>query len=232
MTDVSTAGALLTFILIWLAIGVVASLVMGRRGHEPATWGVLGAALGPLVIPLAVDSIRREHAPAEGMVRSVESHLGPVDVLVGIDGSLDARQALQRVIELLGSRIGRLTLAAVLDFDTADSPVQWEDRRRVRAEPRRGDDRCRGARCRKGRPGGACGTTRRCARAPCDRGWLRPRRDRLSWARRIEGGFRQRRGPAGTFGRGAGVRRQRQAGDAHPGGRAPFVVIRQAFASG
>ncbi len=129
MTDVSTAGALLTFILIWLAIGVVASLVMGRRGHEPATWGVLGAALGPLVIPLAVDSIRREHAPAEGMVRSVESHLGPVDVLVGIDGSLDARQALQRVIELLGSRIGRLTLAAVLDFDTADSPVQWEDRR-------------------------------------------------------------------------------------------------------
>jgi nucleotide-binding universal stress UspA family protein len=109
----SATAALLIFVLVWLAIGVVASLVMGRRGHEPFIWGTLGAALGPLVIPLASGSIGREREATKSLLD--EGSVGP-----GIDGSGESRAALQRVVDLLGPRIGRLTLAAVLDFDTAE----------------------------------------------------------------------------------------------------------------
>lgn len=56
----SGIGALLTFLLVCLAIGVDASIVMERRVHDPSMWGALGAALGPLVILAAADSIGRE----------------------------------------------------------------------------------------------------------------------------------------------------------------------------
>jgi nucleotide-binding universal stress UspA family protein len=116
----SATAALLIFVLVWLAIGVVASLVMGRRGHEPFIWGTLGAALGPLVIPLASGSIGREREATKSLLDEGSVGPGPVNVLVGIDGSGESRAALQRVVDLLGPRIGRLTLAAVLDFDTAE----------------------------------------------------------------------------------------------------------------
>ena len=34
----------------WLAIGVVLSVVMGRRGHFGPGWGILGAMLGPFAV--------------------------------------------------------------------------------------------------------------------------------------------------------------------------------------
>jgi nucleotide-binding universal stress UspA family protein len=127
----SATAALLMFLLAWLGIGVVASIVMGRRGHAPFTWAALGAALGPIVIVLAAESIRREREPAELVLRAGTAGRGPVDVVVGIDGSAESEQALTAVIELLGSRLGRLTLAAVLDFDTAESSEEWDERQRA-----------------------------------------------------------------------------------------------------
>jgi nucleotide-binding universal stress UspA family protein len=128
---VSATAALLVVVLVWLAIGVVASLVMARRGHAPFTWGALGAALGPLVIPLALGSVRRERAPTDVALRQPVGGAGPVDVLVGIDGSAEARRALRAVVELLGPRLGRLTLATVVDFDTAESAQHGAERRRA-----------------------------------------------------------------------------------------------------
>jgi nucleotide-binding universal stress UspA family protein len=116
----SATAALLIFVLVWLAIGVVASLVMGRRGHEPFIWGTLGAALGPLVIPLASGSVQRERDAARSVLGEGSAGPGAVNVLVGVDGSAESRAALYRVVDLLGPQIGRLTLAAVLDFDSAE----------------------------------------------------------------------------------------------------------------
>lgn len=125
----STTVVLLIVLLIWLAVGVVASVVMGRRGHAPFSWAVLGAVLGPLVVPLAISSIRRERNPVDSVQAPSASGEGPVDVLVGVDGSGEARQALRCVVDLLGPRIGRLTLASVLDFDTAETSEQRDERR-------------------------------------------------------------------------------------------------------
>ena len=40
----------------WLAIGLVLSLVMGRRGHDSFGWLVTGTLMGPFGVALAVDA--------------------------------------------------------------------------------------------------------------------------------------------------------------------------------
>jgi len=117
---VSATAALFIALVLWITIGVIASILMGRRGHNPYAWLVLGAILGPLVVPVAIVSVSDERI---GQRREVMSGLaspeGVVDVLVGIDGSPESKDALQVVGRLFGPLIGRLTLATVEDFDSA-----------------------------------------------------------------------------------------------------------------
>ena len=105
----------LTILLIWLAIGLVLSLVMGRRGHAPFGWFLVGTALGPLALVLALTSWRAEEPRPRQLTASAASgSSGPVDALVGYDGSPEATAALDAVVGLLGSRLGRLTVATVI----------------------------------------------------------------------------------------------------------------------
>ena len=102
----------------WVAVGLLLAVVMGRHGHDPFAWWLLGTVLGPLALPLAVAAQQRLRGRA-WVVRSGRPGRGPVDVLVGLDGSAEAAAALAAVLELLGPRLGRLTLATVIDLDVS-----------------------------------------------------------------------------------------------------------------
>ena len=54
----SGTAFLFGLLAVWIVFGVVSALVMGRRGHAPFNWLILGAVLGPLVIPVALSSMR------------------------------------------------------------------------------------------------------------------------------------------------------------------------------
>ena len=100
----------------WVAIGAGLSILMGRRGHNGFGWFVLGSMLGPLGLILAVDALR--HEPAQEPARPVTGHAGgPVDVLVGYDGSPESIAALATVGDLLGERTGRVVIATVVSLD-------------------------------------------------------------------------------------------------------------------
>jgi nucleotide-binding universal stress UspA family protein len=113
-------GLVLAIAACWVAIGLTLSVVMGRRGHDTAGWLVLGTLLGPLAVALAVDAERHEErlepARLPGGPRTPAGQ-GPVDLLVGFDGSAESADAVQTAVELLGPRIGRLTVATVLPYD-------------------------------------------------------------------------------------------------------------------
>ena len=79
----------------FVTIGVIASIFMGRRGHNPFAWLALGAILGPLVIPVAAVAVHEERIRQRREVVSGTSGGGTIDVLVGIDGSPEAHAALQ-----------------------------------------------------------------------------------------------------------------------------------------
>ena len=113
----SPSTTLLVIFLIWAAIGAVAAVVMGRRGHASFSWLVAGATLGPLVVPVALSRTRQARTLPPTKVD--RTRRGPVDILVGIDGSRDSIAAANLVAGLVGERVGRLTLATVVDYDTA-----------------------------------------------------------------------------------------------------------------
>ena len=122
-------------LLIWLAvaltIGITLAVLMGRRGHGAFEWFLIGAILGPIALLLAWGRVRSEPASLNPeIVDAVPGPgTGPVDVLVGIDGSAESETALRTVVEILGSRIGRLTLAGVTEFDYGSSQAQADTRR-------------------------------------------------------------------------------------------------------
>ena len=117
---------LLAIACLWLFAALGACFVLGRRGHDPFTWGLLGAVLGPLVVPLAVVAIRNERnagtarTPVHPKTSTDHSKSDAVDVLVGIDGSPQADAAFESVLRLLAGSIGRFAIATASPFG-ADS---------------------------------------------------------------------------------------------------------------
>lgn len=103
--------------VVWLSIGVALSIVMGRRGHISVGWGALGAMLGPLAIVAALGTSRHEKEEQPSAIVPATALGGSVDVLVGIDGSVECRLALEKIIGLLGPRLSRLRLATVVPFE-------------------------------------------------------------------------------------------------------------------
>lgn len=113
----------------WVTIGVTLAIAMGRRGHNAFQWLVVGAILGPLALPLAWSSVRDEPLTRARPLAQAVAAGGTVDVLVGIDGSSEASNALRTTIELVGGNLGRLTIASVVALD--DSPQARIDEQRA-----------------------------------------------------------------------------------------------------
>jgi len=120
-----TTEVLLIVLVVWVAIGLTASIVMGRRGHGAFGWLVIATVLGPLAIPIAMRAIRDERLDVGREIRAGSPGGGTVDVLVGLDGSATSEQALARSLELLGDRVGRLTVATVLGHE--GPATSWSD---------------------------------------------------------------------------------------------------------
>jgi nucleotide-binding universal stress UspA family protein len=127
--------ALLVVGVMWLLVGVVTGVVMGRRGHDPFAWLLVGGMLGPLALPLAVAAARHPDLARPRRLLAGVPAAGRVSVLVGIDGSAQAAAAMDAALDVLGPRIGRLTLVAVTDVDATVAHEREEAR--LRRELRR-----------------------------------------------------------------------------------------------
>lgn len=112
------AGFWLLFFVPWAATGLGAAAYMARHGHFWPAWAALGLAFGPLILPLALEARRHERTAMARVLATGRPAGGPIDVLVGIDGSEASHGALHHAVSLVGRRMGRLTLAMVVDFDT------------------------------------------------------------------------------------------------------------------
>ena len=115
MSTVPMVG--LSVAAVWLAVGLTLSLVMGRRGHDAFSWLILGTLFGPLGAVFAFEARSEERRRPELVAGRMSLGSGPVDVLVGFDGSPEAEAAAAVATELLGARVGRLPLATVLPYD-------------------------------------------------------------------------------------------------------------------
>ena len=132
MRQVSSTAFLSLLMATFVCIGFVLAIVMGRLGRSPFAWGLLGLVLGPIAMLLALVEVRNKRPRWTRLVVSGDPGSGPVDVLVGIDGSPESAAATTAALELLGDRVGRLTLVAVTEVD--DSVAGHQERERLREE--------------------------------------------------------------------------------------------------
>ena len=133
MLGLSPAATDVLFIglAVWLTVAITVAVLMGRRGHSPFEWFLIGAVLGPIALPIAWGRIRDEPTAPNREVVDVAPGLGagPVDVLVGIDGSVESEAALRTAVDVLGPRIGRLTLVGVTGFNYGNPQVKADTER-------------------------------------------------------------------------------------------------------
>jgi hypothetical protein len=129
---VSFTVFLLLLMVTFLCIGFVLAVVMGRLGHSAFAWGLLGLVLEPIALVVALLSVRNGHPSWSRLVAGGYPGSGPVDVLIGIDGSRDSAAAATAALDLLGDRVGRLALVAVTAID--DSVAGREEQARLQAE--------------------------------------------------------------------------------------------------
>jgi len=130
---VNASQVFIVVALAWGLLGVATALVMGRRGHQPFMWLMLGIVFGPLVLPLALNALHQDRPGLLERLSSGRRGTGSVDVLAGIDGSPEAESACRSAIHMLGSRLRRLTLTAVVDYDVAVGSGLAEENERARA---------------------------------------------------------------------------------------------------
>lgn len=100
----------------WLVIGFTIAYIMRRRGHDFWVWLTLGAVLGPFAVPLAVERARYHLIEYTSNARPIPD--GPLDLLVGLDGSAESDAALDTAMRLLSGRVSSVTLVKVLDLDS------------------------------------------------------------------------------------------------------------------
>jgi nucleotide-binding universal stress UspA family protein len=123
-------GEVLIIVAVWISIGLVTGLWMARRGHD-WKWTLFAVGLGPLFVPIAWERVERHPrvaaSGADGPPGPRSGTPGP-RVMVGIDGSTEAEQALDVARSLFGPRCELLLLAEVVSYDDTepDSPQAIE----------------------------------------------------------------------------------------------------------
>ena len=119
----STVMFVVLVVLVWLMLGLGSALLfLGRRGYRNPAWYFLGAALGPLFVPIAWE---RGRGGATRTLKRTASSAGPatggqLTVLVGVDGSAESDQAVRDAARLFAPAHPRIVLVAVADPDLAE----------------------------------------------------------------------------------------------------------------
>jgi nucleotide-binding universal stress UspA family protein len=132
-----SGSVVVAVVALWVVIGLVLSFAMGHRGHDRFSWLVLGWIMGPAAIALALVSWRAERLrPQIVKAPPPAGTTDGIDVLVGFDGSVGSRGAVDGCLALLGGRLGRLTLVSVVPFD-GGSAAEREAEAMLQAEGER-----------------------------------------------------------------------------------------------
>ncbi|GIJ08142.1 universal stress protein [Micromonospora andamanensis] len=116
--------------VLWLAIGLgTAAVFVTRGGHRNLLWYLVGALLGPLFVPIAVERGRARPQLVDVRHRPSEPVGTGLRVLVGVDGSTHSDRALRAIARTLTGSTSELVLVTVTSPDLSDAESRREHER-------------------------------------------------------------------------------------------------------
>jgi nucleotide-binding universal stress UspA family protein len=114
-----------TLVLVtWVAMGLAAVVYLGRHGRRSPAWFVIGIALGPILLPIALEIVQREGTVLSRSAAGNHGTPARLTVLAAVDGSEESDQALADATRLLSPEGARFILLAVLDPDLGENDPQ------------------------------------------------------------------------------------------------------------
>jgi nucleotide-binding universal stress UspA family protein len=125
---------LLGLAAVWVVSGIITGFVMGRLGHDARLWLGLGLVAGPTSVALVARALSEHDLVRPKRVKGGVSGKGPIDVLVGVDGSPESQAALVEATGMIADRLGRLVVARVADYDSGFPGGDDEGREQARAD--------------------------------------------------------------------------------------------------
>jgi hypothetical protein len=105
------------FFLGWIGVGVLVGLGLGRRGHDRRLMTALGVGLGPLMLMVGSEALRREREAVPLVLSPGADHGGDLDVLVLVQHDPNHVRSLAPMLEAVESEVGTLTLARAVAYE-------------------------------------------------------------------------------------------------------------------
>jgi hypothetical protein len=87
------------FFLGWIGVGVLVGLGLGRRGHDRRLMTALGVGLGPLMLMVGSEALRREREAVPLVLSPGADHGGDLDVLVLVQHDPNHVRSLAPMLE-------------------------------------------------------------------------------------------------------------------------------------
>lgn len=121
----------------WVAIGLASVIFLGRRGRRSPAWWVIGAVLGPVLLPIALE-LGQRHGVLLSRADSPSAEEPAMTVLAAVDGSRESDEALHDAARVLAPKGARFVLLTVLDPDVGSNDPQAQLDARALLESRAG----------------------------------------------------------------------------------------------
>ena len=109
------------FVGAWAIEALAVGYYMRMRGFDGYGWTLVAAVFGPIALAVAISYVIRPPERQPRLLRRAGHGSGQRNALVGVDGSPESEAAVDRVVSLIGSELGRLVVARVLPYDASQS---------------------------------------------------------------------------------------------------------------
>ncbi len=128
---------LFTALGVWAAAGVITAAILSRHGHNFWLFALIGLGYGPFLLLIWLQGARGQQTRSV-VIRpgtapsSRRPDAGWLDVLVGLDGSVESVSSTHRVLESLHPAVRRLQLTSAIDHEISNQPDAFgTDERRI-----------------------------------------------------------------------------------------------------
>lgn len=111
----------------WVTTGLAAVVFLGRHGRRSPAWYPIGAVLGPILLPIALELADR-HGTLLLRTGPAAEEPPRLSVLAAVDGSRESDDALADAARVLAPGGARFIMLTVLDPDVGENEpgARWE----------------------------------------------------------------------------------------------------------